>query len=293
MQRLVGLFVGLCVVLGGFGVAAAQEDTMPPPKVLLVGREWVKPGKTGAVHEKSESAFVQAFAKAKWPTHYLAVSSLSGRSRVLFLAGYDSFDAWEKDYAAVMKNTALSSALDRALVADGELLSDFDQSILVYDEDESLRPNVDIAHMRYFEISLYHVKPGHHHDWEEIVKLVKAAYEKIPDVHWATYETAYSQQPSGTYVIFSAHKSAAEIDHLYSENKDFVTAMGEEGMKKLRELESAAIDSDQSNLFAFTPSMSYAPDEWVKADPEFWKPKMMSSGGMKKPAEKPAEKPAQ
>src|SRR5712664_3428914 len=50
-----------------------------------------KPGKSGAAHERTESAFVQAMKRAKWPTHYLAVESLSGKSRALFLTGYDSF----------------------------------------------------------------------------------------------------------------------------------------------------------------------------------------------------------
>ena len=46
--------------------------------------EFVKP---------SESAFVQAMTRAKWPAHYLAVSSVTGKPRVLFLTGYDSFPA--------------------------------------------------------------------------------------------------------------------------------------------------------------------------------------------------------
>lgn len=291
MQRLTTLLAGICLIFAGLNLAVAQEmseGAMPPPKVLVISREFVKPGKTGTVHEKSESAFVQAMAKAKWPTHYLAVSSLSGRARVLFLTPYDSFDAWEKDNLATMKNKELSASLDRALMADGELLSDYDQTVATYSEEQSLRANVDIAHMRYFEISLYRVKPGHRAEWGEIVNLVKAAYDKIPDAHWATYEVAYGQQEDTTYLIFSARKSASEIDRAFAEDKDFIAAMGEDGMKKLHDLESSAIASDQSNLFMFSSSMSYAPEEWIKADPDFWKPKM-APAPMKKPAEKPAQ----
>jgi hypothetical protein len=37
--------------------------------------------------------------------------------------------------------------------------------------------------------------------------------------------------------------------------------------------------------------MSYPADEWVKADPEFWKPKAVAAPAEgKKPAEKPADK---
>ena len=61
---------------------------------------------------------------------------------------------------ATQKNATLSAALDRAAVADGELLSDSDSTALVYSDEYSLRSAVDIAHMRYFEISLYRVRPG-------------------------------------------------------------------------------------------------------------------------------------
>jgi hypothetical protein len=108
MKRITGLLLGTCVLVGGLGIAASQETT-PPPKVLSIQREFIKPGKAGALHEKFESAFVQAMTRAKWPTHYLAVNALSGKPRALFLTGYDSFEAWEKDYMAVQKNATLGS----------------------------------------------------------------------------------------------------------------------------------------------------------------------------------------
>ena len=140
-------------IFAGLALAAAQEatDTVPPPKVLAVFREFVKPGKGGSLHEKAESGFVQAYARAKWPQHYFTVNSLTGKPRALFLIGYPTFEAWEKDNQAQQKNPTLSAALDRASMADGELLSEADGSILVYNEDQSLRAPVDIPHMRYFE----------------------------------------------------------------------------------------------------------------------------------------------
>jgi hypothetical protein len=288
MNRITCVVLGVLLLCGGLGRAIAEEmtGTTPPPKVLAVFREFVKPGKAGSSHEKAESAFVQAFSRAKWPTHYLTVTSVTGKPRALFLVGYDSFDAWEKDNLATQKNAALSAALDRASVADGELLSESDGSILVYNEEQSLRGPVDIAHMRYFEIYLYRVRPGHGQEWDELVKLVKSAYEKIPDSHWAMYHAAYGQEGS-TYVIFVPLKSAAEIDKGFEQDKQFAEALGADGLKKLTELESSAVEFSQRNLFQFSPSMSYPRDEWVKADPEFWKPKAAA-----KPAAKAEEKPA-
>jgi len=274
MKRITGLLLGSYLLLGGMGVTVGQEPP-PPPKVLAVTREFVKPGKSGTIHEKAESAFVQAMMHAKWPTHYLAVSSITGRPRVLFLTGYDSFEAWEKDVLAEQANSALSAATDKAAMADGELLSDMDSSALVFSEEYSLRANVDIPHMRYFEISLYRVRPGHDGDWNTIVKMVKAAYDKIPDVRFATFHAAYGQE-GNTYVVFTPMKTAAEIDKGFAQDKQFQANMGEEGLKKFSELLAGAIEFSQHNLFAFTPSMSYVSDEWIKADPNFWKPKSQS-----------------
>lgn len=285
MKRITGLLLGSCLLFVGLGVAAAQETT-PPPKVLGVFREFVKPGKAGAVHEKAESAFVQAMTRAKWPTHYLALNSLSGKPRALFLTGYDSFEAWEKDVLAQQANPTLSAELEKAGVADGEILSDADASALVYREDYSLHAAVDIPHMRYFAISLYRVRPGHDKDWDTLVKMVMAAYDKIPNSHWATYQALYGQE-GGTYVVFTPMKSAAEVDQSFAQDKQFEANMGEDGMKKFSELLASTIEFSQHNWFVFSPKMSYVADEWIKADPGFWKPKP-SAAAPKKAEEKPA-----
>jgi hypothetical protein len=293
MKRIAGAVLALVVLLtvGISEIAIAQEKSMGhmPPKVLVVAREYTKPGKAGPLHEKTESAFVQAMMRAKWPTHYIAVESLSGKSRALFFTGYESFEAWEKDTKAGEKNKAFTADLNHAWAADGDLLDETDGSVLAFREEYSLRPEVDIAHMRYFEISLFQVKQGHDKDWDEIVKLVTAAYKKIPDAHWAAYQAVYGF-PDTTYIIFNPMKSLAEVDKNFAANKDFEAAMGEAGMKKLGELSAAAIELSQTNLFAFNPRMSYPADEWVKDDPEFWRPKAAAApAAMKKPADKAAD----
>jgi hypothetical protein len=272
MNKLSSTLLGLAALFVAPYVAAAQE-VQPPPKVLVIIREFLKPGKAGAVHEKAEAAFVQAFAKAKSNSHYLAMNSMTGKPRSLFLSGYDSFESWEKDGKAVEKNASLSSALDRASVADGDLLDSSDQAAFSYREDFSFHAPVEIAKMRYFEIAVFRVKPGREAEWNEGTKLVMAASQKsTPDAHWACYESFYGA-PGNTFLFITPYKSAAEVDQSILKNKGFAEAMGESGMKKLSELSAASIESMETNLFAFSPRMSYVPDEWIKLDPDYWKPK--------------------
>lgn len=275
MKKLILSAAGLCLVISGMRYAGAQEDTVGPPKVLVIQREYLKPGKGGAMHERSEAAFVRAMSTAKWPVHYFAVESMSGPTRVLFLSGYPSFDAWEKDNLNVAKNTILMSELDHAAASDGELLSSYDQGVFLYREDGSLRARVDIAHMRYFEITVFRVHPGHSKEWDELVKMYKEGYEKaVPEAKWALFESVYGADNGGMYLVFNPMRSLAEVEQGYADEKKFVASLGEEGMKKLSGLTASCIASQQTNLFRFNPKMSYPMDTWVKADPEFWKPKM-------------------
>lgn len=279
MKKLSGLLLLSCLVCGGSGLLTAQEtanDVTGPPKVLVIQREFVKPGKQGSAHEKTEAAFVRAMMAAKWPTHYLAVDSLSGPSRSLFLIGYDTFAAWEKDNAAMMKDPTLSAAFDRAAQADGELLSRYETGVFTYNEEYSLRAPVNIGQMRLMEMTSFKVRAGHRKDWDSLVKMYKAAYEKaVPDAHWAMFEAMYGTDIS--YLLITPMKSASEVDSEMAADTAFRKAMSDEDAKKAAELSAASIESAESNLFLFNPKMSYPSDTWIKADPAFWKPEPMTA----------------
>jgi len=75
-------------------MAAAQDQpstTTKPPKYIQVTVEYTKPGKGGLAHDKTESAYVQAMAKAKFPINYYAFNSMSGKPRAIYISGFDSF----------------------------------------------------------------------------------------------------------------------------------------------------------------------------------------------------------
>jgi hypothetical protein len=293
MKKLSGFLLGMCLVLGSASIAAAQENSEgmhAPPPVLNIIREFVKPGKQGSTHERTESAFVKAEANAKWPTHYIAMDSLSGKSRSLFFTGYESFAAAEKDAQATEKNTALAAALDRASLADGELLDSIEQSSWVYRPDQSLNQNESLVGIRYFEIESFQIKPGHEDDWNAAVKLVKDAYSKgVPGAHWAMYENVFGRE-APSFLVITPRKSASEIDAGFEQGAKFMAVMGPDGMKKLSELSAAAIASSETNLFIINPRESYMDEELIKADPDFWRPKSAPAAAPKK--EKAEAKPS-
>jgi hypothetical protein len=295
MNRVTTIFIGTCLCFAASiaTVTPAQENAAgkdTPPKVLVINREILKPGKAGSPHQKTESAFVRAMAAAKYPQHYLGMDSLSGPSRSLFFTGYDSFADWEKDATATQQNATLSAALDRAAIADGDLLQSYETSAYFLRDDFSLNASTDLAHDRYFEIGVFHVKPGHDADWNAIMKLVKDAYTKVPDVQWVMYERAYGGSEN-YFIYITPLKSLAEVDRNFANGPKFVEAIGADGLKKLDDLMAASVDQAEINLFALNPAISYANPELIKGDPTFWKP--APTGEPKKKSGRAAEKPAQ
>jgi hypothetical protein len=275
MRGISWLALGLSLA-GAYGsVCCAQDTTLP--KVIVIEREYMKPGKTGAVHEKAESAFVEAMMKAKSPTHYFALTSMSGTQRALFLISYPSFDAWQKSEESMRTNASFGAAMDHAGMMDGELQTSRDDGVLVMNEELSLNPRADLSGMRYMEISTYHVKPGRQHEFLEAVQMVKAAYEKIPGSHWGFFRLAFGNDSGDTFIVLQAHKSLAEVDEAMGNDKKFMGAIGDDGMKKLEELVAQSEESSAHQLFAFNGAMSYVSDEWIKSDPSFWKPRMGTS----------------
>jgi hypothetical protein len=289
MKKVSGFLLGMCLVLGAATVTAAQEksgDMHAPPPVLRIDREFLKPGKSGSTHDRSESAFVKAMRNAKSPEYYIAMDSMSGKHRALYFTGYDSFAEMEKDALDDQKNAAFSAAIDRAEVADGDLLDSSDQSSWVYRPDQSLNQTGGLVGIRYFEIEVFQIKPGHEADWDDAVKLVKEAYTKVPDAHWAMYQNVFGrEQPA--YLVIIPRKSLSEVDAGFQQSGKFMAAMGADGMKKLSELSAAAIASSETNIFAINPRQSYMMEDLTKADPDFWRPKAEPAAAAKKEKAEP------
>jgi hypothetical protein len=255
-------------------VLNAQDDG--PPNVLVTQREYLKPGKGGMLHERSESAFVRAFANAKSDTHYFALDALSGPSRSLFLMGYSSFADWEKDRKSISNNKALGAAIDHAALMDGDLLTSYDSIAMMLRPDLSLNKG-SINGTRYFEISSFVVKPGHMHEFEQLAHMYVDTYRKVaPETHWDCFQVMYGSPvpgvPSGsTFVIITTMKSQAETDKGIVDSEKFAKELGSSGMEKVEELSAASIETTSTNLFEINPRMSNPPQEWITREPGFWK----------------------
>jgi hypothetical protein len=286
MRKQILPFMLVPFVLGVVVIAQSQEAMMKPPKVLTMTREVLKTGK-GAAHEKWEAGWPRMFAKANWPTYYLAMSSITGEPRVLFFTGYESMEDWAKDTQAQEKNAVIAAEEAGLADKDGDYLTGLTNAVFTYMPELSYHPEVPVAGTRYFGTVVFHVKRGHDDHFVEARKTALAAHEKagLGD-HYAVYHLTAGGN-AGTYVIFLPMKSLAELDAFPAiHGKPYKDALGEEGQKKLNDFDSQGLESSETQIFAISPGMSYPAKEWVQADQEFWGSKTAASKAASKPETK-------
>ena len=117
------------------------------------------------------------------------------------------------------------------------------------------------------------MRPGHENDFQDAVKIVKGAYEKAKiDLPWAVYQVS-GGMPGPTFMLFLPMKSLSEIDTAITRAGAIREAEGPENEKALAKMASDGYATVESNVFAFSPGMSYPSKEFVARDPEFWTPK--------------------
>jgi hypothetical protein len=272
----------------------AQDDgARPAPNVLQIYREMVKPGRTAA-HEKVEMGWPRAFRASKNPSYYIGMTSLTGPAEAWFVAGYPSYEAWEKESKAQAEDATLTAETNRLSAVDGELLENVRSITAHYRDDMSHRPAINIGAYRYINVVTVRVRPGNVSKFVEIRKIIKAAHEKAGMKDYYSVFEVQSGLPGPSFLIFIPMKSLKEADEagpLHSSAAYKEALGGDEGEKKLAELAAASIIGNESAIFAFNPKMSNAPAEYAKADPAFWNPKPTTAATPKAKTTGAAKKP--
>lgn len=271
--------------------AAAQTTPTPrdpadPPTLLVIYREEVRPGR-GAAHTANEQAWAAAFTKGQAPIQWLGMSTVAGPSEAWFLSGHDSYAAFQKSEADMEANAALTAEGDKFSALDGELLNRTSTIIARHRPALSYQPRVALAEMRYMQVDIVQVRPGHGGDFAEAWEAIVAAHGKSKmNEHWAVYSVE-SGMPSGTFLFFYPHKSLDQLDAVPAMHgaTEYRTAVGESGRARQNQITRDGVAMQQTLLFALQPRMSLLSKEFINQDPAFWAPKQPVD-----PAKKPGDK---
>ncbi|MGC2162648.1 MAG: hypothetical protein WA634_12110 [Silvibacterium sp.] len=278
MKSRFGSVVPLCLLFAGLTLSAppslfAQHEPgqmQGPSKYLYLSNVELKP-EQGSTYAKIEGDEVQAMHAANAPSHYLSMVAITGSSNVIYMHGFDSFADLQKDHDATMAMSKLMDTIKTDSASEASLIADRHSSVYSYEKDLSLNPDLDLSKQRFMRILLFHVRSGKDQDFEHVVKLFIKAYQSaIPDAHWAMFEKMYGVGSDNIYILVTPMESLSVVDVMHDNGKKFDDAVGADQLQMLRNGINASVESSESDLFALSPRISYVPDSWLTASPDFW-----------------------
>ena len=273
---------GLFLALAGPLAAHAQTTAVPPPNVLNIETINIKPYADGPF-DKVASEYPAVSHQLKDPTHVLALEALTGAPRAIYLSGYDSFEALQKSEEWLGGDAATDARFDALDAREAPYISEVHHTLWHYRPDLSNNvAGADIPHSHYWEVIVFHMRPGHAENFQEMTKLYRDAHLKSgQNTPWSTYEGMLGATDS--YLVLKPMTSLKDEDAGLAHRKDFGAALGDEGSSRISKLSEENVASVEDNLWMVNPDWSYVEKSWIDADPQYWG---------SEPATKPAPKHA-
>jgi len=280
MSRL-SPFVLSAALIASATVASAQSMPTTQPNLLQIFREEVKVGHS-ADHLKVEAGWPAAYEQAKSPYTYIALESMTGPGEVWFVSPFESHAAIA-DSMKREEEPGLAATLARLHKADAEHLSGARSILASARKDLSYGTYPDIGKQRFFDITIFRVRPGHERAFEEAAKAYGAAAKRAaPEVSYRVYEVM-AGMPSPTYLVFSSVASYADYDKDMADGAATMKGMNDQERAAMEKLSAEGLNNSETIRFRLDPAMSYVPKEVRAAAPEFWMPKPAPSA-VAKPA---------
>ncbi len=282
MKKWLCFVAGLSLALAGNVVAHAQTTAVPPPNILNIETNNIKPYQDGP-YDKVASQYPALSQQLKDPTHFVAMESLTGPPRALFLSGYDSYEALQKNEEWLLRDAATDAKFEEPDARQAANVSEIHYTIWHYRPDLSNNvAGADLPHSHYWEVIVFHMRPGHVEQFDEVTKLYRDASVKSgQNIPWATYEAQTGV--TDAYLVLVPMKSLKDLDTGLAHQKDFGAALGAEGGQRMGKLTEEGVASIEDNIWMVNPEWSYVEKSWIDADPQYW-----TSGPAAKPARKHA-----
>jgi len=261
----------LCI---GATAVLAQAQPLPTsqPALLTIYREAVKIGRA-ADHERIEAGWPAAYAKAKFPSHYLAMTSLTGRSEAWFLAPHASNAEVAEDMKRETSDTVLAAELARLSRADAEVLDEWRIIHAVARPDLIHGAFPELAKVRYWEVFTLRVRPGHESEFEAAAKAYGAASGRVaPGRSYRVYQVT-AGMPEPTFLVFSSVEAYAQFDEMMASGQKTMQGFTPEEMATMQKFFTDGVINTETNRYALNPTMSYVSAETRATDPAFWTPK--------------------
>jgi hypothetical protein len=279
------LAIVLCVAIS----QAQRAQSAPPPAILEIYRDPVKPAKMVEYARIESEAALACHRANTWP--YLTLQTITGpQIEVWYIEGFDSYASVEQSSEPFTRNPSLGAELNRLMETKANLVGDARVVFAHYRDDLSSNVELVRPRARFFTVTLVTVRPGQEREFEEIHRTLKSVRQKASAADNRVVYQIASGMPKDMFIIFSAHDSLQNAGIALDPAVDDYTADVDDSTRnRLDDYTRVAVQNSETWLFSVNPAMSNPAGEWIADDPEFWR----SSAPLQRqaPAKKPAETP--
>jgi hypothetical protein len=272
MQPRLILFMPLALIASGGRTASAQDLPTSQPAMLTVVRERVKLGRN-AEHARLEAGWPAAYARAKSPYYYLALTSLTGANEAWFVVPFASHAAIGESMKREATDPILSAELNRLQRADADLLDQVTTIQAIARPELSRGSFPDLSTARFWEISTWRMRPGHERDFEAAARAYGSASDRAGSRTGYRVYQVIAGMPEPTFLIFVSVNDYAEFDQIMADGIATMSSASEEEQEVFRKFSTEGLMSNETNRFRLDPGMSYVSPAVRASDPGFWAPK--------------------
>jgi hypothetical protein len=239
--------------LAGFLVwaASAQSLTTDPPPILQIVR---KPG-TGVTVRQYDSVRAEVNA--------IGLRSVTGPPETWMVEAHYSFASVEDLDQRLADTHASDEAVAPAVATIG-----------LYRPAWSFRPAEAVrllGRARYFNVTVFHIRPGTEDQFGEIVRLRRAAADAInldrPDLAFQVISGA----PAGTFVFVAPMQTLRAMDDGVNPVPVYAEGLVAARQKDAKQIAADIELSREHFLLRVDPKISWVADDFAALDKEFWR----------------------
>jgi hypothetical protein len=194
---------------------------------------------------------------------------MTGLTEAWYLIPTDSHAAEAEAMKRVDKDPVLTAELDRLALRDADFINASTTIQTVARTDLSLGKFPNTAKVRFFEISIYSVRPGQEDKFDAVAKAYGVVRKRVaPDAGYRVYAVT-AGMPDPTYIVISSVENYADFDGMMAENDKVFTSLTPEE-KAVFAKWGEAVAKSETNRYRVDPVQSYVSKEVRAQDPEFW-----------------------
>ena len=221
----------------------------------------------------TDTTLIRAYDETKAPIDVLGMKAITGSSQSWLIESHRSFGSIEAVDKSLIDAPPTSDARD---AWEEEAFSPSTRMIGLFRHGLSYRPDEALKLLqsaRYFQVSIYRIRPGADFDFAELIRLRKASFDSInldrPELGYQVI----SGGSSGTYVFLAPLPSLRTLDNGVARMPMYSDGSGHGGGARAagRQIQAEADITREHMFFRVQPRMSHVSDAFAAADPEFWR----------------------